>query len=118
QSPLELALAPDTEYVIGLSKAGYGSAVRHVTLASAESQTLTVDMSARVGTVTVNALPEDAEIVVNGRARGTGSVRLDLPSSPQRLEVRKAGYQTFARTITPRPGYPQKVDVRLLSEEE
>lgn len=118
QSPLELALSPDTEYVIGLSKAGYGSARRQVSLASAESRTLTVDMTARAGSVTVNAVPDDAEIVVNGQTRGTGSVQLELPSSPHRLEVRKEGYQTFARSITPRPGYPQRVDVRLLSDEE
>ncbi len=118
QSPIELALSPDTDYEIGLSKAGYGSAVRHVRLDAASSRAITVDMTARTGTLTVDAQPSDAEILIDGRPRGSGSATLELPSAPHRLEVRKDGYQTYSRSITPRPGYPQKVDVRLLSDEE
>ncbi|HSD68655.1 MAG TPA: SUMF1/EgtB/PvdO family nonheme iron enzyme, partial [Woeseiaceae bacterium] len=35
-----------------------------------------------------------------------------------RLEVRLDGFQTFSRSVTPRPGYPQTIQVRLLSNEE
>jgi formylglycine-generating enzyme required for sulfatase activity len=42
----------------------------------------------------------------------------DLSSAPHELEVRKDGFQSFKREITPRPGYPQTIQVRLLSEEE
>jgi hypothetical protein len=118
QSPITLALSPDTDYDIGLSKAGYGSAVRQVRLAAAASREITVDMTARTGTVTVSAEPGDAAIVVNGQVRGEGSATLELPAAPHRIEVRKEGYQTFSRDITPRPGYPQALDVRLLSDEE
>lgn len=118
QSPITLALSPDTDYDIGLSKAGYGSAVRQVRLAAAASQELLVDMTARTGTVTVSAQPADATILVNGQARAEGSATLELPAAPHRIEVRKDGYQTFSRDVTPRPGYPQAIEVRLLSEEE
>ena len=118
QSPITLALSPDTDYDIGLYKAGYGSAVRQVRLAAAASREITVDMTARTGTVTVSAQPQDASIVVNGQVRGEGTATLELPAAPHRIEVRKDGYQTFSRDITPRPGYPQSLDVRLLSDEE
>lgn len=118
QSPITLALSPDTDYDIGLSKAGYGSAVRQVRLAAAALREITVDMTARTGTVTVSAEPGDAAIVVNGQVRGEGTATLELPAAPHRIEVRKEGYQTFSRDITPRPGYPQALDVRLLSDEE
>ncbi|MEX2495971.1 MAG: PEGA domain-containing protein [Woeseia sp.] len=118
QAPVTLALSPDIDYDIGLSKAGYGSTVRQVRLPAATSRDLTVDLTARVGIVTVRAQPEDAEIIVDGRSRGRGSTTLNLPSAPHQLEVRKEGYQTYSRSITPRPGYPQAVDVRLLSHEE
>jgi formylglycine-generating enzyme required for sulfatase activity len=118
QSPITLALTPDIDFEIGLSKAGYGSAVRQVRLEAAASQAITVDMTARVGTVTVKALPDDAEILVDGRAHGSGTAILSLSSAPHRLEVQKDGYQTYSRSITPRPGYPQTVDVRLLTDEE
>lgn len=118
QSPIELALSPDIDYRIGVSKAGYGSAVRQVRLAAASTRELVIDMTARVGIVDVNVAPSDAVVYVDGREAGTGSTTLHLSSAPHRLEVRKAGYQAFSRSITPRPGYPQTVEVRLLTEEQ
>ncbi len=118
QSPVTLSLSPDINYEIGLSKAGYGTTVRKIRLEAAASEEITVDLTARVGEVTVAALPGDATIYVDGRARGTGTVTLKLSSAPHRLEVKREGYETFSRSITPRPGYPQNISVRLLSEAE
>lgn len=118
QSPLRLALSPDIDYRIGLSKAGYGTTERSVRLQAAVSESITVDLAARTGKVTVAAVPDDAQILVDGRVRGSGTMTFDLSSAPHRLEVRKEGFETFARSITPRPGYPQTIQVRLLSDEE
>ncbi|MDZ7644147.1 MAG: PEGA domain-containing protein [Woeseiaceae bacterium] len=118
QAPVRLALSPDVDYRIGLSKAGYGSTERQVRLEAAASRSITVDLTARVGRVTINAWPEDAVVYVDGRSRGRGSLTLELPSAPHELEVRKEGYETFSRSVTPRPGYPQTIQVRLLSHEE
>jgi formylglycine-generating enzyme required for sulfatase activity len=118
QSPVTIALSPDVNYEIGLSKAGYGSATRRVRLEAAASEEITVDMTARVGEVTVAVLPGDANVFVDGQARGSGTVTLKLSSAPHRLEVKKEGYASFARSVTPRPGYPQTIQVRLLSDAE
>lgn len=118
QSPITLALSPDIDYVIGLSKAGYGATSRKVRLQAAASQSITVDLSARAGKLTVNVRPSDATILVDGGARGVGTQTLQLSSAPHRVEVRKEGYETWTRTITPRPGYPQTVSVSLRSLEE
>lgn len=118
QSPIRLALSPDEDYAIGLSKAGYGATERQVRLQAAATQTITVDLSARTGRLTVRVLPEDAEVYLDGRLRGAGSQTFDLPSAAHRLEVRKDGHVTFARAVTPRPGYPQTIDVRLLTDAE
>jgi len=113
QSPITLALSPDVDYEIGLSKAGYGATSRKIRLRAAESDSLTVDLSARTGSLTVNVQPADATVYVDGRARGKGSKTLQLSSAPHRVEVRKSGYETWSRSITPRPGYPQTVTARL-----
>ncbi len=118
QSPVAISLSPEVDYVVRLSKAGYGTAERRIRLEAAASEEITVDMTARVGEVTVAALPGDATIYVDGQARGTGTVTLNLTAAPHRLEVKRDGYQTFSRSITPRPGYPQNIPVRLLSEAE
>ncbi|MDX1405563.1 MAG: PEGA domain-containing protein [Woeseiaceae bacterium] len=116
QSPATISLSPDVDYVIRLSKAGYGTAERRIRLQAAASQEITVDMTARTGEVTVAALPGDATVFIDGRPRGTGTVTLNLTATPHKLEVKREGYQSFSRSITPRPGYPQRIPVRLLSE--
>jgi formylglycine-generating enzyme required for sulfatase activity len=118
QSPIRIALSPDINYEIGLSKAGYGSMVRRVRLAAAAAEAITVDLTARVGEVRIEVLPGDAQILVDGQSRGTGSMTLRLSSAPHQLEVQRDGYQSFSRSVTPRPGYPQTIPVRLLSDEE
>ncbi|MDJ0905020.1 MAG: PEGA domain-containing protein [Woeseiaceae bacterium] len=118
QSPITLSLAPGVDYTIGLSKAGYGTASQRVRLGAAASDSITVDLSARTGALTVNVQPADADIYVDGRVRAKGSTTLQLSSAPHRIEVRKNGYQTWTRTVTPRPGYPQTVTARLRSLEE
>lgn len=115
QSPITLDLSPDVDYEIGLSKAGYGSTSRQVRLASAASESITVDLSARTGSVSVTVSPGDANIYVDGISRGTGTKTLRLSSAPHRIEVRKSGYETWARTVTPRPGYPQNLRASLRS---
>jgi formylglycine-generating enzyme required for sulfatase activity len=118
QSPVNLSLSPDIDYEIGMNKAGYGSTTRKVRLHAAASEEITVDLTARTGRLTVRAIPSDATVYIDGRARGTGTVTLNLSAAPHRLEVRRNGYASFSRSITPRPGYPQTVQVRLRSDEE
>ena len=113
QTPITLALSPDVDYEIGLSKAGYGGTSRKIRLGAAASESITVDLSARTGTLTVNVQPADAAVYVDGRARGVGSTTLRLSSAPHRVEVRRSGYENWSRTITPRPGYPQTVSASL-----
>jgi len=115
QSPITLSLSPGVDYEIGLSKAGYGNTSRKIRLQAAASESITVDLSARTGTLTVNVQPVDATVYVDGMARGNGASTLRLSSEPHRVEVRKSGYESWSRTITPRPGYPQTVLARLRS---
>ncbi|MGI9200861.1 MAG: PEGA domain-containing protein [Woeseiaceae bacterium] len=118
QSPLTLSLSPGVDYVIGLSKVGYGSSRRQVRLSAAASEAITVDLSARTGRLTVNVSPTDATIYIDGRARGNGSQTFNLSSAPHTIEVKKDGHQSWSRSVTPRPGYPQTVTARLRSIEE
>ena len=117
QSPITLSLSPGVDYQIGMSKAGYGVTTRSVRLESSASDAITVDLSARVGTVTVNVQPGDATVYVDGRARGTGNTVVRLSSAPHKISVKRQGFTDWERTITPRPGYPQTVNVNLRSLE-
>jgi formylglycine-generating enzyme required for sulfatase activity len=118
QSPIRIALSPEINYEIGLSKAGYGSMLRRVRLEAAAAESITVDLTARVGEVRLDILPGDAVVYVDGESRGSGSMTLKLSSAPHQLEVKRNGYQGFSRSVTPRPGYPQNIQIRLLSDAE
>jgi len=118
QSPVTLDLSPGIDYRIGMSKAGYGVTTRRVRLVPAASDAITVDLTATTGTVTVNVSPSDATVYVDGRARGRGSTTLELSAAPRRIEVRREGYESWSRTVTPRPGYPQTLSARLRSDAE
>lgn len=117
QSPITLSLSPDVDYDIGLSKAGYGVTRRSIRLESAASESITVDLSAKLGTVTVVVQPEDATVYVDGRARGRGKTTVRLSTAPHKIEVRRQGYINWIRTVTPRPGYPQTLSANLRSVE-
>ena len=117
QSPITISLSPDIDYVIGMSKAGYGVTSRSLRLKAAARETISVDLSARVGTVTVNVVPSDAIVYVDGQARGTGKTIVRLSSAPHRIEVKRQGFRDWSRMITPRPGYPQTVNASLRSLE-
>ncbi len=117
QSPITLSLAPDVDYEIGLSKAGYGVMTRNLRLESNASESILVDLSARLGTVTVVVQPDDATVYVDGRARGKGKTTVRLSSAPHTIEVKRPGYAEWKRTITPRPGYPQTLNASLRSLE-
>lgn len=117
QSPITLSLTPDVDYDIGLSKAGYGVTKRSMRLESNASESITVDLSARLGTVTVEVQPQDATVYVDGRARGQGKTTVRLSSRAHSIEVRRQGYENWSRTVTPRPGYPQTLSARLRSHQ-
>ena len=118
QSPIKLALSPGIDYEIGLSKTGYGSKSRQMQLEAGVSKKITVDLSARLGKVIISVFPTDASIFIDGKVKITGMKNFDLPSRPHQLEVVKRGYESFKRNINPRPGYPQTIQVKLLTAEE
>ncbi|MEM7610460.1 MAG: PEGA domain-containing protein [Pseudomonadota bacterium] len=116
RTPLTLALEPARRHDVRLSSPGYASVTREVTLASAQQRDLSINLAARLGQLTIRTVPADAEILINGRVAGSGTLEIELPSEPQRIAVRKEGYESWERTVTPRPGFSQTVDARLLTE--
>lgn len=118
QTPVRISLAPGRRYTVGLSKAGYRAYSRNVVLEAAQGETLRVDLTARIGEVRFAVTPGDAEILVDGRPVGRGDMRLELPAEPQAIEVRREGFEAWQGEVTPRPGFPQTVNIRLRTLEE
>ena len=112
-TPLTVKLNPNTEHSITLTRPGFRSSQQTVLMKPGEQRTLTARLEAIPGTVIVNVEPEDAEVFIQDTFAGKGTVKLTLPSTAHRLEVRKSGFEVYEKTITPAPGAPQVIHVIL-----
>lgn len=117
-TPTELDLKPGQKHLVSLFLDGFQTAKREVELRSGEERTLTVNLAARAGSIRILTSPEDAEIRVDGKRRGSSGLTLSLPAKAHRLEVRRQGYASKVQTITPRPGLEQVLSVELLTERQ
>ena len=118
QTPLELELVPGVEHRIRLSKLGHDTVSDTIRLESGGTRELHVRLDARFGEIEIVSRPADAELLVDGEVRGRAAQTLRLAAVPHEIEVRKAGYEGFKQTVTPRPGFPQVLEVSLRTEEE
>ena len=112
-TPLTIRVNPNAELALTITKPGFRSSQQSVSLKPGEQQALSVKLEAILGTVIVNAQPQDAEIFINGKFVGSGTSRLALPSTTQRLEVRKSGYEVHEKMILPADDSPQVINVSL-----
>ncbi len=118
QTPIELALPPDETYRLQLNKTGYRGTERSVAVAQGDNKEISIPLQPVLGRVRVVGGPEGAEIVVNGTVRGSTGDTLALAAFPQRIVVRKPGYQEFITTVTPTPDHEQEIRVAMLSDAE
>jgi formylglycine-generating enzyme required for sulfatase activity len=113
RTPVTLALAPNVDHEVVVTRAGYAAATRTIRLEPKAEQTLAITLDAQLGDVEIRGEPRDAELFVDGRSRGPANQTLQLPAVAHAIEVRKLGLETFKTTVTPRPGLPQSVSFEL-----
>jgi formylglycine-generating enzyme required for sulfatase activity len=112
-TPATLMLASGTEHRLRLSKPGYQTFSKDVTLAPGAIDDLDVNLTPQYGVVFLTTRPADASLQIDGRPAGKSTQRLRLTTRSHTLEVSKPGYTTRRVTITPRAGVSQNVDVEL-----
>jgi len=112
-TPLELTLSSGDGHLIKLSKAGYRPTQRSVQLAAEEQKRLEVTLQPEVGVLFITSQPADATLYVDGKSRGPATRRIELPSRPHRIELRRPGYISYRETITPRSDRSRQLDVVL-----
>jgi formylglycine-generating enzyme required for sulfatase activity len=117
-TPVSVELSPLREHRLELFLEGYKTAVRTVRTEPEARSGLALDMVPIIGRIQLSVTPEDAEVVVDGRSRGTGSQTLALNAREHELTVRKPGYEPRTLQITPRPDHEQSLQVRLLTVEQ
>ncbi len=112
-TPLELALDSSTAHELIAFKAGYERASRKLVPGAGAEQQLALELRPITGEVHIEVKPADAQIFSGERLLGKGSQTLQLPSSAQELNIRHIGYASETLRVTPRPGFPQTLNVNL-----
>ena len=114
RTPLEIDVRPDIAQDVSVMRDGYEPARREVQVASGDRAVVELELKPILGQVVVSARPADAQLYVDGAARGNANQTLELTATAHTLEIRRTGYAPHRVTVTPRPGLPQSVDVTLL----
>lgn len=118
RTPLVLTLEVEQAAQLAISRLGYQTMQRTLRLAPGARVRERIVLEAQIGEVAVTGTPADAQLFVDGIARGAANQLLRLPAAPTRLEVRRDGLEPFATTVTPRVGFRQEVRFALLSAAE
>lgn len=117
-SPATVEVSPDRAHRVVLSRAGYESQERTVTLGRGAEQSIDIRLKPRLGTIRVLSRPAGAEVAVDGLRAGRTPLDLQLPSTEHTLDFSLEGYVAQSREIVPQPAYPQEVEVILLTPKE
>lgn len=118
RTPLVLTLEVEQTAQLAVSRLGYQTAERTLRLSPGARTRERVELQAQIGEVAVIGTPLDAQLFVDGVARGAANQILKLPAAPVQIEVRRDGLDAFSTTVTPRAGFRQEVRFALLSAAE
>lgn len=113
ETPVALPLRPGREHLIKVFKEGYQDLQTRRAIASGDQQELTLTLQPALGKINITTDIAGAELYVDGRLMGRPNQILELPARPHKIEVKKAGYQTYEAEVTPRPALGQKLNVKL-----
>ncbi|MDJ0808459.1 MAG: PEGA domain-containing protein [Desulfobacterales bacterium] len=113
QTPIDLALPADQEYVVRISEPGYKTAAHRVRVASGGKASVAADLVPRRGRIRFKVSPPEARLLVNGQPYGRVPASLDLLAVRHQIQIVREGYRDYRTQITPRPGYTLELNVKL-----
>ncbi len=118
RTPIALRLSPGRAHRVALSKPGYETITRELSVAADSGRRLQIDLSPQYGEIAVVSAPPGAEVWVDGQPRGSTPATLELTAVSHTIHIRLEGYATERAELTPRPGFPQKLERTLLAQNE
>jgi len=118
RTPLSLRLSPGRAHRVALSKPGYETTTRELSVAADSGRRLQIDLPPQYGEIAVVTTPPGAEVWVDGEARGSTPATLELTAMSHTIHIRLEGFATERAELTPRPGFPQKLERTLLAQNE
>jgi len=115
---LSLRLAPGRAHRLTLTKPGYETSSRELSVAADSGRRLQIELVAQYGEVEVQSTPPGVEIWVDGQRQGTTPSTLTLTAVSHSIELRQEGFAPEQAEITPRPGFPQRLERALVAMDQ
>lgn len=113
QTPVTITLPPGKDHEIRLSKPGYRPVTRRLSVAADSGRRLVVEMQPEIGSVAIVTEPPGATLFIDDREIGSAPRSVELPARAHRVVATLPGYSQATRTVTPRPGFPQELEISL-----
>jgi formylglycine-generating enzyme required for sulfatase activity len=110
-----VTVSAKTRNRISYRKPGYLPATRQLTLAPNETKRVSIALRADVGAVTIRSRPE-ASVIVDGKPQGKTPITLKLTAIPHEILLKKEGYRTVKKRVTPTSKQPIVINARLISQ--
>lgn len=107
RTPITVRLTPERPHKLTLTKPGYDTVTRELSVAADSGRRVQVELTAQYGDVEVSSEPSSAEIWVDGQRQGLTPSKLTLTAVQHLIEVKHPGYAVGRVELTPRPGFPQ-----------
>jgi formylglycine-generating enzyme required for sulfatase activity len=118
ETPVRFAVTPDRAHVLAAMKTGFLPARLRHKVGSGDELEIPITLAPELAAVEFVTTPADAELLVDGVARGSASQRLELPTHEHEIIVRKPGFATYRTELTPRKGVIKRVQIRLKTAAE
>ncbi len=104
-TPLIIADPTPGKHNVEVKMSGFETWSESVEIVTGKEATLTAVLQLKPGPVTINSVPSDATILINGKEIGTTPVNITDPDPGAYLvEVRMDGYETWNESIDIKPG--------------
>jgi len=118
QSPLSIELAPGNSYNVVANKAGYKILQKQVSVEAEQDIELNLTLEPITGKIKIVAVPADSELWIDGKLIGNANREVKLSATLHDLEIRKLGFATYTKSVTPQPDLNQQLMVRLKTQAE
>lgn len=109
------AVPAETPVAISYLREGYAGVTRSVTARAGETTRVRLHLEPEFGRVEIRSRPA-ARVFIDGTERGSTPLRVRLPTAAHTVALRRSGYRTVERRITPSRTRTQVIDETLLTE--
>jgi len=111
----KLAVKARANTMLSYHKAGYFSQHQTVSIAPGAEKKISFQLKPEMGEIDIRSKP-NALVFVDGKQMGKTPLRLTLSALPHRIELRKRGFRSYNKTLTPSSKSAKKIRALLRTE--